>query len=127
MGELPRTPGIPWLRYVRQQAGDAVHFWPFDGWSVPKDKSVIVEIYPSIFRNRYARDDRTIDQQDAYAVARWLKEVDQREFLGRYLYPPLTPGRPASQPQPVLSLGSGTKIGKGSQGRNRAATSSASR
>ena len=24
--------GIPWLRRVRETAGDRVHFWPFDGW-----------------------------------------------------------------------------------------------
>lgn len=23
--------GIPWLRYLRQQLGARVHFWPFDG------------------------------------------------------------------------------------------------
>jgi hypothetical protein len=26
---------IPWLRYMRQHNKDRVHFWPFDGWSVP--------------------------------------------------------------------------------------------
>ena len=24
--------GIPWLRFIRQQRGARVHFWPFDGW-----------------------------------------------------------------------------------------------
>lgn len=28
--------GIPWLRFVRQRLGDRVHFWPFDGWDIPK-------------------------------------------------------------------------------------------
>jgi hypothetical protein len=27
--------GIPWLRFIRQQVGARVHFWPFDGWEVP--------------------------------------------------------------------------------------------
>jgi hypothetical protein len=31
-----------------------IHFWPFDGWAVPEDRSVIAEVCPSIFRNRYA-------------------------------------------------------------------------
>ena len=28
-----------------------VHFWPFDGCDVLDEKSVIAEVYPSIFRN----------------------------------------------------------------------------
>src|SRR5512143_3491578 len=26
--------GLPWLRYIRRQVGDGVHFWPFDGWDI---------------------------------------------------------------------------------------------
>ena len=26
--------GLPWLRYLRQQMGTRVHFWPFDGWVI---------------------------------------------------------------------------------------------
>jgi hypothetical protein len=33
--------GIPWLRYIRQHAKDHVRFWPFDGWSVPPNSSVV--------------------------------------------------------------------------------------
>ncbi len=47
--------GIPWLRRIREQVGGRVHFWPFDGWDAPPDKSVVAEVYPSIFRNRYPR------------------------------------------------------------------------
>ena len=82
--------GIPWLRHIREQVGEHVHFWPFDRWDAPPDKSVIAEVYPSIFRNRYPRENRNIDQQDAYAIARWLREADEREFLDRYFNPPLT-------------------------------------
>jgi hypothetical protein len=39
---------------------------------VPDGRSVVAEAYPSIFRNRYDKGDRTADQQDAYATARWL-------------------------------------------------------
>lgn len=72
------------------EVGDKVHFWPFDGWDIPTNSSVIAAVYPSIFRNRYAREDRNGDQQDAYAIARWLKEIDERGFLERYFHPPLT-------------------------------------
>ena len=82
--------GVPWLHFIRQKVGDKVHFWPFDGWEVPEGKSVITEVYPSIFRNRYARGERTIDQQDAYATARWLMETDQLDALTNYFAPPLS-------------------------------------
>lgn len=82
--------GILWLRHIRQEVGDRVHFWPFDGWQIPEGKSAIVEVYPSIFRNRYPREGRTADEQDAYATARWLCERCERGFLDRYLDPPLT-------------------------------------
>jgi hypothetical protein len=86
--------GIPWLRYVRQQTGEKLHFWPFDGWDVPDGKLVVAEVYPSIFQNRYpfmtGAIERTPDQQDAYAVARWLEETTRRGFLCRYLSPPFS-------------------------------------
>ncbi len=82
--------GIPWLRVIREAAGKRVHFWPFDGWQVPEGRSVISEVYPSIFRRRYPREDRTADQHDAYAIARWLGEADRRGALQAYFAPPLT-------------------------------------
>ena len=51
---------------------------------------MIAEVYPSIFNSRYPRGDRTADQQDAYAVARWLQESDARDILAVYFDPRLT-------------------------------------
>ncbi len=83
--------GIPWLRFLRERMGEALFFWPFDGWQPPEGVSVIAEVYPSIFRNRYAvNHGRTPDERDAYAVARWLEESVRRGILARYLDPPLT-------------------------------------
>ncbi len=82
--------GLPWLRRIKHEVGDRVHAWPLDGWQVPCSKSVVAESYPSIFRKRYAREGRSADQQDAYSIARWLMEADERGFLDRYLAPPLT-------------------------------------
>lgn len=82
--------GIPWLRWLREETGNRIHFWPFDGWQVPEDKSVLAEVYPSILRNRFPRVKRTVDQQDAYATARWLSEMDHADFLDGYLDPPIT-------------------------------------
>lgn len=35
---------IPWLRYIQQHVGNRVHFWPFYGWRVPPNRSVIAEV-----------------------------------------------------------------------------------
>jgi hypothetical protein len=44
--------GPPRLRRIKMAAGQQVHLWPFDGWKVPGGRSVIVEVYPSLVRNR---------------------------------------------------------------------------
>lgn len=81
--------GIPWLKWLRDHAGDRLHFWPFDGWAPPPGKAVIAEVYPSIFRNRYPREDRTNDEHDAYATARWMADMAARDALIAYFAPPL--------------------------------------
>jgi hypothetical protein len=83
--------GIPWLKWLRDQAGDRLHFWPFDGWEPAPGKSVIAEVYPSILRRRYPVSGLTGDEQDAYAVATWLADMAGRGALGQYFaMPPLT-------------------------------------
>ena len=82
--------GIPWLWHIRNEVGDRVHFWPFDGWAIPEGMSVIAETYPSIFRNRYPDHRLSGHEHDAYSVARWLAETCENGFLDRYLDPPLT-------------------------------------
>lgn len=81
--------GLPWLRRLRDQLGDRLHVWPFDGWEPPPDRSVIAEVFPSLVRRRYPREKRNADQQDAYAVARWLSESDRGGHLIDYFTPPL--------------------------------------
>ncbi|HEY3489179.1 MAG TPA: hypothetical protein VGK27_03530 [Candidatus Deferrimicrobiaceae bacterium] len=83
--------GITWLRYIRQRMGDRVHFWPFDGWDIPSGKSALLEVYPSLWSRTFPREDRTQDQQDAYAVAAWLRRTDREGRLGEYLNPGLYP------------------------------------
>jgi hypothetical protein len=82
--------GIPWLRRLRRDLGPAVHFWPFDGWSPPPGRHVVAEVYPSILRRRFPRAERTPDQQDAYAVAEWLRTRDAAGLLDAYFTPGLT-------------------------------------
>ena len=84
--------GLPWIKSLRadSEIRAATHFWPFDGFDVPKGKSVVVEIFPTLFRRRFSRGRRTTDEHDAYAVSAWLREMDRRGALREYFNPPLT-------------------------------------
>ncbi len=81
--------GLPFLRQLRR-SHPAVHCWPFDGWQIAPQTSVVAEVYPSLFRNRYQREGRSIDQQDAFAVSNWLCQMDADGHLKRFFDPPLT-------------------------------------
>jgi hypothetical protein len=81
--------GLPWLRYLRARCSDKVHFWPFDGWEIPPGRSVVAEVYPSLWMRRFPRDGRNADQHAAYAVAAWLQRADLNGSLARYFEPPL--------------------------------------
>jgi hypothetical protein len=83
--------GLPWLRYIRQQMGNRVHFWPFDGWEIPAGRSVIAEVYPSLWSRNFAREERTSDQHDAYSVAAWMRQADLDGSLAEFFEPSLTP------------------------------------
>ena len=83
--------GIPWLRFMRRELDDWVHFWPFDGWDIPQGKSVIVEVYPALWSRNFAREGRTGDQHDAYSIAASLSRADRDGSLGGFLDPNLTP------------------------------------
>ncbi|MEX1049716.1 MAG: hypothetical protein WED15_09315 [Akkermansiaceae bacterium] len=82
--------GLPWLRHLRQQLGPNLHFWPFDGWLPPPGRSVITEVYPSLWSRSFPRENRTPDQHDAYSVARWMRESDATGALSAHLNPDLT-------------------------------------
>ncbi|MCH7880684.1 MAG: hypothetical protein IIB69_03720 [Proteobacteria bacterium] len=84
--------GLPWLLWLRTMpdARSLVHFWPFDGFEVPEGKSVIAEVYPSLFRRRYPKGGRIADEHDAFSVAAWIQEMDRRGALESYFSPPLS-------------------------------------
>lgn len=88
--------GIPWLKRIRA-ARPELHFWPFDGWTPAAGSSVIAETYPRLWSSAYSKDDRTPDQHDAYAIARWLQEADQRGEIVNALAAPA--------PDPVAATG----------------------
>lgn len=83
--------GLPWLCYLRRQVGHQVHFWPFDGWKIPAGRSVIAEVYPSLWSPSFAREGRTVDQHDAYSVAACMRCADLDGSLSGFLNPCMTP------------------------------------
>jgi hypothetical protein len=83
--------GIPWLRFIRHRLGGRVHFWPFDGWAIPRDRSAIAEVYPALWKHAYAPEGRTPDQHDAFAIATWLSQADRDGRLETALNPELRP------------------------------------
>jgi hypothetical protein len=82
--------GLPWLRFLRQHVGNGVHFWPFDGWEIPTDHSVVVEVYPSMWSGGFPRENRTQDQHDAYSVAEWMRQADRDGALSAFFRPELS-------------------------------------
>jgi hypothetical protein len=83
--------GIPWLRYIRRHAKDHVHFWPFDGWSVPPNRSVVAEVYPALWSRTFPSEGRTPDQQDAFSIAKWSQRADCDGSLEKFFRPELQP------------------------------------
>ena len=84
--------GLPWLHHLRNECRGRVHFWPFDGWEIPQGRSVIAEVYPSLWVRRFPVEDRNADQQAAYAAAAWLQRADREGSLPRFFNPLLEPG-----------------------------------
>jgi len=83
--------GLPWLRYLRHEVGDRVHFWPFDGWDFPTGRPVIAEVYPALWSRGFAREGRSADQHDAYSVAEWMRQADLDGTLSGFFDPFLSP------------------------------------
>ena len=83
--------GLPWLRYLRQHGERRIHFWPFDGWDIPQGRSVVAEVYPSLWTRRFPVQERNGDQQAACSVAAWLRRADTDGSLPRFFNPLLEP------------------------------------
>jgi hypothetical protein len=60
--------GLPWLRFLRQQLGAAVHFWPFDGWQPPAGRSVLAEVYPALWNRTFLWRQLEIPSDDNYRL-----------------------------------------------------------
>ena len=66
-----------------------LHFWPFDGWEVPARTPVIAEVYPALWNKTFSTESRTRDQQDAFAIAEWMRRTDNDGSLARFFQPKL--------------------------------------
>ncbi|MBL0926958.1 MAG: hypothetical protein IBJ11_04800 [Phycisphaerales bacterium] len=82
--------GLPWLLHIRRRRSDRVHIWPFDGWTPPARRSVIAEVYPSLWSRGLPRARRTPDQHDARSVAHWLRQTDLEGRIAEYFAPALS-------------------------------------
>lgn len=85
--------GLPWLLFLKENFGDQIHFWPFDGFTPAPGITVIAEMYPSIFRRRYLRSEKSADQHDAFVLSSWLQEVHQEKLLEKYFNLELSPDK----------------------------------
>lgn len=83
--------GIPWLRYIWERVNQRVHFWPFGGWSVPPNRSVVAEVYPALWSRSFPTERRMPDQHDAYATAKWMQAADSDGSLETYFHPNIEP------------------------------------
>jgi hypothetical protein len=81
--------GLPWLRYMKQQAASRVHFWPFDGWRIPSGRSAVVEVYPALWSRSFPQEGRDDHQHDAYSIAAWMRQADGDGSLFGYMQPSL--------------------------------------
>jgi len=84
--------GIPWLYFlkVHPMLRDKVHFWPFDGFQVPENKSVLVEVDSGKISKLYPRIGCHKWAHNAYTVAKWLQDNDHHGTWAKYFAPQLT-------------------------------------
>lgn len=79
--------GLPWLLRLRRKVAHRVHFWPFDGWHIPIGRSVVAEVYPSLWNRGFARESRDSSQHDAYSIAVWMRHADGEGLLPGFFDP----------------------------------------
>lgn len=80
--------GIAYLARLRRfcrERGIPLFAWPFDGWDLPTEGHVLVEVYPTLF-NLGVRS----DEEDAKACTDWLQQRDADGTLERFFHPQLT-------------------------------------
>jgi hypothetical protein len=66
-----------------RREGVPLHAWPFDGWSVPDEGHLLVEVYPTLYLK--GSKAKRSDAGDAAACAAWISEQDRHGELGTLL------------------------------------------
>jgi hypothetical protein len=73
------------IEFCRRQ-NIPVHIWPFDGWNVPQNKHLIIEIYPAIYNAG-----KKGDMEDSWASMYWFREKLKTDTLSGFFHPRLSP------------------------------------
>jgi hypothetical protein len=81
--------GLPWLLRLRREVGSRIHFWPFDGWHIPPGRSVLAEVYPSLWNRGFSREGRDPHQHDAFSTSAWMRHADDLGSLSGFFDPRL--------------------------------------
>lgn len=82
--------GLPWLLWLREQLGQRVHFWPFDGWIPRRGVSVLAEAYPSLWNGNHSIPPGwNAHQFDAWCLVDWMQRADAAGNLGSFFSPHL--------------------------------------
>jgi hypothetical protein len=63
-----------------------VHIWPFDGWNVPDNKHLIIEIYPALYNTGNKGD-----MEDSWTSVRWFRQQMEAGTLYDFFNPRLSP------------------------------------
>ena len=58
---------------------------------MPAGRSVVAEVYPSLWSRGFARENRNNDQHDAFSVAEWMRRSDLDGTLAAFFTPVLSP------------------------------------
>jgi hypothetical protein len=66
-----------------------VQFWPFDGWDIAGQGSVVAEVYPTLWRRHYTvPPEWSGDQRDAFVISSRLRDLDAAGTARSLFTPP---------------------------------------
>lgn len=70
------------LMEVCRIKGIPLHVWPYDGWDIPLDCHVLVEVYATLYLMK--NSGKRTDQGDANACTAWVSSQDESGNLGTF-------------------------------------------
>jgi hypothetical protein len=66
-----------------KREGIPLYAWPYDGWNVPDEGHLLVEVYPTLYLK--GSKAKRSDAGDAAACTAWVSEQDRQGALGMLL------------------------------------------